>query len=106
MIDGTHGDWKTDDVIFQKKRDDRNYIMVSSRTRETVYCMHTRGGTDQCGFDILDGVRAKRLVEELISQSTETESATTDISPIFLPLSLSIRQLTNESVTITEKTTI
>ncbi|XP_076608338.1 5-hydroxytryptamine receptor 3A-like [Chaetodon auriga] len=29
MVDGTHGDWKTDSVIFQKQRDDRNYIMVA-----------------------------------------------------------------------------
>ncbi|XP_062295266.1 5-hydroxytryptamine receptor 3A-like [Scomber scombrus] len=29
MVDSTHGDWQTDDVKLQKKRDDRNYIMVS-----------------------------------------------------------------------------
>ncbi|KAM7386960.1 hypothetical protein PAMA_009543 [Pampus argenteus] len=29
MIDGTHGDWKTDNVTLQKKRNDQNYIMVS-----------------------------------------------------------------------------
>ncbi|XP_039980171.1 5-hydroxytryptamine receptor 3A-like [Xiphias gladius] len=29
MVDSTHGDWKTDGVALQKKRDDRNYIMVS-----------------------------------------------------------------------------
>ncbi|XP_050930050.1 5-hydroxytryptamine receptor 3A [Lates calcarifer] len=28
MVDGTHGDWQTDSVALQKKRDDRNYIMV------------------------------------------------------------------------------
>ena len=30
MVDSTHGDWKTDFVSLQKKRNDRNYIMVSS----------------------------------------------------------------------------
>ncbi|XP_029292856.1 5-hydroxytryptamine receptor 3A-like [Cottoperca gobio] len=29
MVDGSHGDWQTDYVEFQKKGDDRNYIMVS-----------------------------------------------------------------------------
>ncbi|XP_070836824.1 5-hydroxytryptamine receptor 3A-like [Chaetodon trifascialis] len=29
MVDGTHGDWRTDSVLFQKQRDDRNYIMVA-----------------------------------------------------------------------------
>ncbi|XP_044187990.1 5-hydroxytryptamine receptor 3A-like [Thunnus albacares] len=28
MVDSTHGDWKTDFVSLQKKRNDRNYIMV------------------------------------------------------------------------------
>lgn len=31
MIDSGHGDWETDRVTLQKKRDDRNYIMVSSK---------------------------------------------------------------------------
>lgn len=30
MVDGTHGDWRTDYVDYRKQRDDRNYIMVSS----------------------------------------------------------------------------
>uniref|UniRef100_A0A8C2ZQH3 Neurotransmitter-gated ion-channel ligand-binding domain-containing protein n=1 Tax=Cyclopterus lumpus TaxID=8103 RepID=A0A8C2ZQH3_CYCLU len=29
MVDGAHGDWKTDDVELKKKRQDRNYILVS-----------------------------------------------------------------------------
>ncbi|XP_041813361.1 5-hydroxytryptamine receptor 3A-like [Chelmon rostratus] len=33
MIDGTHGDWKTDYVSLQKQRDDRNYIMVALRIK-------------------------------------------------------------------------
>lgn len=30
MIDGTHGDWETENVELHKQRDDRNYIQVSS----------------------------------------------------------------------------
>ncbi|XP_071780406.1 5-hydroxytryptamine receptor 3A-like [Centroberyx gerrardi] len=33
MIDGNHGDWRTDGVSLQKKRDDRNYIMVALSIR-------------------------------------------------------------------------
>ncbi|XP_022608432.1 5-hydroxytryptamine receptor 3A-like [Seriola dumerili] len=33
MVDGTHGDWETDQVDFQQQRDDRNYIMVSLSIR-------------------------------------------------------------------------
>ncbi|XP_051797468.1 5-hydroxytryptamine receptor 3A-like [Acanthochromis polyacanthus] len=33
MVDGAHGDWQTDYVNFDKKRDDRNYIMVSLRIK-------------------------------------------------------------------------
>lgn len=29
MVDGAHGDWKTEFVEYRKQRDDRNYIMVS-----------------------------------------------------------------------------
>lgn len=29
MVDGTHGDWQTEDADYQKQRDDRNYIRVS-----------------------------------------------------------------------------
>lgn len=28
MVDGTHGDWQTENANYQKQRDDRNYIMV------------------------------------------------------------------------------
>ncbi|XP_035037521.2 5-hydroxytryptamine receptor 3A [Hippoglossus stenolepis] len=34
-VDSTHGDWKTDRVDYQKKRDDRNYIMVSLSIKYT-----------------------------------------------------------------------
>ncbi|XP_056256741.1 5-hydroxytryptamine receptor 3A-like [Seriola aureovittata] len=33
MVDGTHGDWETDQVDLQQQRDDRNYIMVSLSIR-------------------------------------------------------------------------
>ncbi|KAM4598256.1 5-hydroxytryptamine receptor 3A-like [Polymixia lowei] len=33
LIDGNHGDWQTDRVSLRKKRDDRNYIMVTLSTR-------------------------------------------------------------------------
>ncbi|KAM9346647.1 5-hydroxytryptamine receptor 3A-like [Symphorus nematophorus] len=33
LADGTHGDWQTERVVFQKKRDDRNYIMVSLKIK-------------------------------------------------------------------------
>ncbi|KAM3598439.1 uncharacterized protein V6R79_018049 [Siganus canaliculatus] len=29
MVDGTHGDWRTDNAELRKQRDDRNYIMVA-----------------------------------------------------------------------------
>nr|XP_046271508.1 5-hydroxytryptamine receptor 3A-like [Scatophagus argus] len=35
MIDGTHGDWQTDSVDFQKQRDDRNYISVALSIKYT-----------------------------------------------------------------------
>ncbi|CAG5897839.1 unnamed protein product [Menidia menidia] len=28
MVDGSHGDWKTDFAVLQKQRDDRNFILV------------------------------------------------------------------------------
>ncbi|XP_071329643.1 5-hydroxytryptamine receptor 3A-like [Trachinotus anak] len=33
MVDGNHGDWKTDYVDFRKQRDDRNYIIVALSIR-------------------------------------------------------------------------
>uniref|UniRef100_A0A8D3B6K1 5-hydroxytryptamine receptor 3A-like n=1 Tax=Scophthalmus maximus TaxID=52904 RepID=A0A8D3B6K1_SCOMX len=35
MVDSTHGDWKTDSVYLQKKRDDRNYILVALSIKYT-----------------------------------------------------------------------
>ena len=33
MVDGSHGDWKTDFASLRKQRDDRNFIMVNSCTQ-------------------------------------------------------------------------
>ncbi|TNN71570.1 5-hydroxytryptamine receptor 3A [Liparis tanakae] len=35
MVDGTHGDWKTDAVELLQKRSDRNYILVSLTIKST-----------------------------------------------------------------------
>lgn len=36
MIDGSQGDWQTNFATPMKQRDDRNYIMVSSKTETRV----------------------------------------------------------------------
>lgn len=36
MVDGTHGDWQTENVDYQKQRDDRNYIMVGHESLEVL----------------------------------------------------------------------
>ncbi|XP_068194004.1 5-hydroxytryptamine receptor 3A-like [Antennarius striatus] len=33
MVDGTHGDWETQEVAYQQQRGDRNYILVSLRIK-------------------------------------------------------------------------
>ncbi|XP_054463288.1 5-hydroxytryptamine receptor 3A-like [Anoplopoma fimbria] len=35
MVDGSHGDWRTDNVELQKVREDRNYIMVALSIKYT-----------------------------------------------------------------------